>query len=121
MFGRYWDMSSMINAMTLLFMITVIMFIIINHDKINIDLDFSNDYLQEYNECQGTLERTQPICPAVTCQDNSSWKMIWAFIIGLILMFVLYDGIFFPRLMKSRLEKFAKTSVSEGGNKDGRK
>jgi len=103
----YWDNFSIMNFFTMVMIASCFGFLVMNYDKI--DIQFNEDYLQEYNQCQEDLERTQPICPAVICQDNSSWKMIWAFIIGLITMFFFYDYVIFPRLMKNKLEKFIKS------------
>lgn len=107
----YFDNFSLMNFFMMMLIASFFGVIVVNYDKF--DISISNSYLEEYNQCQETLERTSPICPVVTCQDNSSWKMIYAFIIGLIVMFFFYDYVVFPRLMKSRLEKFTKTSKGE--------
>lgn len=67
---------------TLFFMVAVS---IMKHDKI--DIQFSDSYLEEYNECQNILERTQPICPEVTCKSDGGLPQgIFGFMLGLIFM-----------------------------------
>lgn len=81
MYGRGLDFGSvMMIAVTV--WLTVMPFVgyMIMTDHINITIE--NDYLYEYNECKIELERTQPICPACECSNNSS-SMEWVLILML--------------------------------------
>lgn len=59
-----------------------------------IEINFNNDFLDEYNSCQEELERTQPICPACECVAQKNNLTFWNFvgiIEGIILMFFLFS------------------------------
>ena len=103
------------NIMSLLTLITIFMIaflLVSNNDKI--DIDFHNSFEEEYKQCSLDLENTQPICPACQCSSPSTfWDSLWAFIIGMVLMFFIYDYLIFPKIMKARLATYSKSNTHQ--------
>lgn len=95
-----------LTLMACIFLIFVVMSpliaMAITTDKI--EIVFNNDYLEEYNECKIDLERTVPICPACKC-DGGLGNSIFAFMSGLIIMFLFYDLVLYPKFVNAYLDK----------------
>lgn len=88
------------NTILIIFLLVVVpvgMFILMNYtDHIEINIDKS--YFGELNSCevknnnlQEELEKTQPICPDVTCDSSdNSWML--GIMVGVIATFLLMDN-----------------------------
>ena len=102
-----YDHFNLMSLAVVLFIFASIFLVVTNYDKI--DIDISQSFEPEYNQCVQDLENTQPICPACECTtDYNVGAILYSFVFGALLMFLFYDYIVFPRMMKYRLGQYEK-------------
>ncbi|MCK5294167.1 MAG: hypothetical protein KAJ49_05900 [Arcobacteraceae bacterium] len=72
-------------------LITGIMFIVMQTDNIQINIEYN--YLDDLRQCEQDLENTQPICPACECKAGGGWifAMIVGFIWGIVISLLWID------------------------------
>jgi len=77
--------------------------IAIKYESINITLD--NSFINEYSECLQTvdeLNKTLPICTDCKCDcgTNGFLSLLFSFLFGAFVMFIFYDSVILPRIIK---------------------
>lgn len=113
MFYRYDFMNTLTWIFTILLIFGGLIYFGVVNDKI--DIEITNNYLDEYAQCQLDLERTQPICPACECKQSSVGFIVYG-LIGVIWGFLLNDW-FRNRQVKKKAKPSYKT---DSGGKDGK-